>query len=390
MKNVVLGVSGGIAAYKSCEIVSGLKKLGYSVKVVMTENATKFVAPLTFETLSKKAVILDMFSEKPHYEVEHISLAKWADVFLVAPATEDVIAKFACGIADDMLSTAFQATEAKKVICPAMNTKMYLSKANVKNMEELKKCGVEFIDPAEGMLACGDVGVGRMEEPVNIIKHIDEMLTPIADFRGKKVLITAGGTKEDIDGVRYIGNNSSGKMGVAIAEAVKERGGDVTLVCGNVSIAPPQNCDIINVISTIDMYNAVLERVESHDVFIMSAAPADYRVKNRFDKKVKSETLTLELVKNPDIAKAVGERKGNKVLVVFAAETNDLLVNAEQKLIKKNADIIVANDVTQEGAGFNCDTNIATIMYADGRMESLPLMQKRELADAILDGISSL
>ena len=390
MKNVVLGVSGGIAAYKSCELVSGLKKLGYAVKVIMTENATKFVAPLTFETLSKNAVILDMFAEKPHYEVEHISLAKWADVFLVAPATEDVIAKFSCGIADDMLSTAFQATEAKKIICPAMNTKMYLSPANIKNMEELKIRGVEFIDPAEGMLACGDVGIGRMEEPMNIIKRVDELLTPLADFRGRKVLVTAGGTKEDIDGVRYIGNNSSGKMGIAIAEAIKERGGDVTLVCGNISIAPPQNCDIVNVISTMDMYNAVLERVDSHDVFIMSAAPADYRVKNRFDKKVKSETLTLELVKNPDIAKAVGERKGNKVLVVFAAETNDLLLNAEQKLIKKNADMIVANDVTQEGAGFNYDTNIVTIMYADGRMESLPIMQKRELADAILDGISTL
>lgn len=389
-KNVVLGVSGGIAAYKSCEIVSGLRKRGYDVKVVMTDNATEFVSPLTFETLSKNAVIRDMFAEKPHFEVEHVSLAKWAGVFLVAPATANVIAKFANGIADDMLSTTFAATEATKVICPAMNTKMYLAEANLKNIETLKARGVQFVEPGVGMLACGDVGVGRMEEPEKIISFVDKLLTPNPDFRGKKVLITAGGTTEDIDGVRYIGNRSSGKMGFALAEAVIERGGDVTVVCGKVSVAPPQNCELVSVTSTQDMYDAVLQRVESHDVFIMSAAPADYRVKNRSDKKLKADTITLELEKNPDIAKAVGERKGNKKLVVFAAETNDLIENADKKLRSKNADFIVANDVTKEGAGFDYDTNVATIMYADGRMDALPMMTKRELADVILDGIVEL
>lgn len=389
-KNVVLGVSGGIAAYKSCEIVSRLRKCGYNVKVVMTENATEFVSPLTFETLSKNAVIRDMFAEKPHYEVEHVSLAKWAGVFLVAPATANVIAKFANGIADDMLSTTYSASEAVKVICPAMNTKMYLAEANLKNLETLKARGVHIVEPNEGLLACGDVGVGRMEEPERIVAFVDGLLTPNPDFRGKKVLITAGGTTEDIDGVRYIGNRSSGKMGFALAEAVVERGGEVTLICGKVSVEKPQNCEIVSVVSTQDMYDAVLERVETHDVFIMSAAPADYKVKNRSSEKIKAEALTLELVKNPDIAKAVGKVKGNKKLIVFAAETNDLIVNADKKLRSKNADFIVANDVTKEGSGFDVDTNVATILYADGRMDALPMMTKRELADVILDGIIEL
>ena len=389
-KNIVLGVSGGIAAYKACEIVSGLKKLGYSVKVVMTDNATEFVTPLTFETLSKNAVIRDMFEEKPHYEVEHISLAKWAGVFLVAPATENVIAKFACGIADDMLTTAFQATEAIKVICPAMNTKMYLSEANQKNIRLLKERGVHFIEPKEGVLACGDVGIGRMDEPQNIVGFVDGILTPNPDFRGKNVLIAAGGTSENIDGVRFIGNRSSGKMGIALANAAIERGANVTIVCGNISVKPPEDCKRIDVVSTTDMYNAVISQTEFHDIIIMSAAPADYRVKETFTQKIKADTLTLELVKNPDIAKAVGEIKGNKILVTFAAETNDLIANAEKKLKSKNADLIVANDVTQNGAGFNCDTNIVTLIYADGRMESLPIMSKAEVANCILDGIIGL
>ena len=389
-KNVVLGLCGGIAVYKSCEIVSSLRKLGYDVKVVMTDHAKEFVTPLTFETISKNAVINDMFAPKPHYEVEHISLAKWAGVFLVAPATANAIAKFANGIADDMLSTSFMATEGIKVVCPAMNTKMYLSEANLANIEKLKQNGVIIIEPQSGMLACGDVGIGRMEEPSEIVKKVDELLTPNADFRGKKVLITAGATLEDIDGVRFISNRSSGKMGIALAEAVIERGGQVTIVCGKVSVPLPKNCAIKKVESTLDMYDAVMEEIDNHDVFIMSAAPADYRVKERFSNKIKTQSLVLEFVKNPDIAAAVGEKKNNKKLVVFAAETEDLIANAAQKLAKKNADMIVANDVTQEGAGFDVDTNIATLLYADGRIDSLPVMQKRELADEILDGIISL
>ena len=389
-KNVVLGLCGGIAVYKSCEIVSSLRKLGYDVKVVMTDHAKEFVTPLTFETISKNAVINDMFAPKPHYEVEHISLAKWAGVFLVAPATANAIAKFANGIADDMLSTSFMATEGIKVVCPAMNTKMYLSEANLANIEKLKQNGVIIIEPQSGMLACGDVGIGRMEEPSEIVKKVDELLTPNADFRGKKVLITAGATLEDIDGVRFIGNRSSGKMGIALAEAAIERGGQVTIVCGKVSVPLPKNCAIKKVESTLDMYDAVMEEIDNHDVFIMSAAPADYRVKEKFSNKIKTHSLVLEFVKNPDIAAAVGEKKNNKKLVVFAAETEDLIANAAQKLAKKNADMIVANDVTQEGAGFDVDTNIATLLYADGRIDSLPVMQKRELADEILDGIISL
>ena len=389
-KNVVLGLCGGIAVYKSCEIVSSLRKIGYDVKVVMTDHAKEFVTPLTFETISKNAVINDMFAPKPHYEVEHISLAKWAGVFLVAPATANAIAKFANGIADDMLSTSFMATEGIKVVCPAMNTKMYLSEANLANIEKLKQNGVIIIEPQSGMLACGDVGIGRMEEPSEIVKKVDELLTPNADFRGKKVLITAGATLEDIDGVRFISNRSSGKMGIALAEAVIERGGQVTIVCGKVSVPLPKNCAIKKVESTLDMYDAVMEEIDNHDVFIMSAAPADYRVKEKFSNKIKTQSLVLEFVKNPDIAAAVGEKKNNKKLVVFAAETEDLIANAAQKLAKKNADMIVANDVTQEGAGFDVDTNIATLLYADGRIDSLPVMQKRELADEILDGIISL
>lgn len=389
-KNVVLGLCGGIAVYKSCEIVSSLRKIGYDVKVVMTDHAKEFVTPLTFETISKNAVINDMFAPKPHYEVEHISLAKWAGVFLVAPATANAIAKFANGIADDMLSTSFMATEGIKVVCPAMNTKMYLSEANLANIEKLKQNGVIIIEPQSGMLACGDVGIGRMEEPSEIVKKVDELLTPKPDFRGKKVLITAGATLEDIDGVRFISNRSSGKMGIALAEAVLERGGQVTIVCGKVSVPLPKNCAIKKVESTLDMYDAVMEEIDNHDVFIMSAAPADYRVKEKFSNKIKTQSLVLEFVKNPDIAAAVGEKKNNKKLVVFAAETEDLIANAAQKLAKKNADMIVANDVTQEGAGFDVDTNIATLLYADGRIDSLPVMQKRELADEILDGIISL
>lgn len=389
-KNVLLGVSGGIAAYKSCEIVSGLRKLGYDVKVIMTENAKQFVTPLTFETLSKNEVVTDMFAEKAHYEVEHISLAKWAGVFLIAPATENVIAKFANGIADDMLSTVYAATTAPKILCPAMNVEMYRSEANLNNIRTLEKRGVTIVEPTEGLLACGDIGKGRMEEPSEIIRKVDELLTPRPDLRGQKILITAGGTTEDIDGVRFIGNHSSGKMGFALAESAMERGAEVTVVCGRVSVDPPKGCEIIRVKSTQDMFDAVVPRVNEFDVFVMSAAPADYRVKNKAAQKIKTEKVTLELEKNPDIAQRVGELKGDKKLIVFAAETNDLLENAANKLLKKNADMIVANDVTAEGAGFDCDTNIVTLIYRNGMMDALPMMTKREVADAIFDGLTAI
>ena len=389
-KTIIVGVSGGIAVYKTCTVVSSLKKLGYNVKVVMTKNATEFVAPLTFETLSNNEVITDMFAEKAHYEVEHISLAKEADLFLIAPCTANVIGKIASGIADDMLTTTFMACTAIKVICPAMNTNMYLSERNTENLEKLKKAGIDILEPKSGSLACGDVGVGRMEEPENIVAYVDNLLTPKPDYRGKKVLITAGATIEKIDGVRFVSNFSSGKMGVALANAVINRGGEVTLIAGRMSVSPPKGITVINVSSTMDMYNAVMEKLEAHDVIIKAAAPADYRVKNPISSKIKSDNLVLEFVKNPDIAKAVGEKKGIRILVVFAAETDNLSENALKKLESKNADMLVANDVTKEGAGFNVDTNIATIFYANGVTECLPIMQKTELADIILDGILTL
>lgn len=389
-KTVIVGVSGGIAAYKSCELVSRLKKLGYIVKVIMTTHATEFVAPLSFETLSNNEVITDMFAEKKRYDVEHISLAKEASAFVIAPATANVIAKFAQGIADDMLSTVYSAFTGIKVVCPAMNVNMYESEANRDNIALLKERGVHIVEPEVGLLACGDVGKGRMAEPVDIASYVDSLLTPVPDYRGKTVLITAGATIEDIDGVRYISNYSSGKMGAALADAVTERGGKVIFVMANVSVKYPDNCEIIKVKSTIDMYNAVLDNMGRADVIIKAAAPADYRVKKRYESKIKSDDLTLELVKNPDIAKAVGERKGDKKLVVFAAETDDLLANASAKLFAKNADMIVANDVTMEGAGFGVDTNIVSIIYSDGRIECLPIMDKTVLAHRILDGICSL
>lgn len=390
VKTVIVGVSGGIAAYKACELVSLLKKKGYAVKVIMTSHATEFVAPLTFETLSGNVVYKDMFGDRPHNVVEHIALAKEADAMIIAPASADVIAKFASGIADDMLTSVYIAHTKAKIVCPAMNVNMYNNPANVEAMEILKKRGVHIVEPESGILACGDVGKGRLAEPAEIADYVDKLLMPKADFRGKTVLITAGATVEDIDGVRFISNYSSGKMGVALADAVTDRGGKVIFVCGRMSVHKPKDCEIVQVKSTVDMLNAVLEKMADADVIVKAAAPADYRVKTHYDNKIKEKSLTLELEKNPDIAKAVGERKGNKRLVVFAAETENLLTNAAEKLASKNADMVVANDVTKEGAGFGTDTNIATLIYADGRVDALPIMDKRALADCILDGIAEL
>ncbi len=390
-KSVVLGVTGGIAAYKSCEIVSRLVKLGVNVDVIMTENAQKFVTPLTFETLSKNAVVTDTFMRTESYDVHHISLAKKADVLVVAPATADVIGKFAQGIADDMLSTTFMASTATKIVCPAMNTNMYESEACRMNLEILRNRGVIIVDSTVGRLACGDVGKGKMAEPVVIVEKIEEILQPVQDYKGKTVLVTAGGTEENIDGVRVIANHSSGKMGVAIARAAANRGAKVVLVHGKMSVAVPKEVAIdVPVTSTDDMLSAVKANFDGVDAFIMSAAPADYKVKNQFSSKVKSETLTLELVKNPDIAKWVGENKGDAKLVVFSAETDDLIENAKGKLEKKHADLVVANDVTKAGAGFNVDTNIATLIDRNGKSFDSGLVMKTELAEIILDTLSAL
>lgn len=386
-KCVVLGISGGIAAYKACEIVSRLNKLNYSVKVIMTKNATEFITPLTLETLSNNKVICDMFEEKKEWEIEHIALAKQADIFVVAPATANVIAKLARGIADDFLSTTFLATTSIKIICPAMNTNMYESDITKENIDKLRTLGCIIVEPDSGFLACGDKGKGRMCEPVDIVSKIDSLLTPKADFRGKNVLITAGATIEKIDSVRYISNFSSGKMGVALAQAVIDRGGTVTLIIGKINVDLPKDAKIIRVESTQNMYEAVMNEMENSDIIIKAAAPSDYRVKNFSIEKIKAEELTLELEKNVDIATEIGKKKGSRKLIVFAAETNDLLKNAKQKLEKKNADMIVANDVTKEGAGFNVDTNIVTILKRNGKKIALQKMSKRELSDIILDNI---
>lgn len=386
-KTIVLGVSGCIAAYKSCEIVSRFVKLGYEVRVIMTENATEFVTPLTFETLSMNRVVTSTFDKNREFEVEHISYAKMASVFLIAPATANIIGKIASGIADDMLSTTVLATKAPVYICPAMNTAMYENSAHQENLNKLRKMGYRIIEPSEGRLACGDIGKGKMAEPETIVSLIDSELTPFPDFRGKTVLITAGATEEPIDAVRYITNRSSGKMGVALAEAVQDRGGKVILIAGNISVKYPDVSSIIKVKTTVEMLEAVKIEMAKADIIIKAAAPSDYRTEEIFLQKIKAERLSLNLVKNPDIAKYVGKNKDRKILVVFAAETNDLLENASVKLKEKNADIIVANDVTKEGAGFGSDTNIATIIRKDGVMTSYERMPKRELADLILDNI---
>jgi len=390
-ENIVLGVSGGIACYKACDIVSRLRKLNANVDVIMTKNAAEFVQPLTFETLSSNPVSVDMFAPKKTFEVEHISLAKKASLCVIAPATANVIAKLAAGIADDMLTTTVLAMTCPVLIAPAMNTNMFLNPITQQNIETLKKRGFIFVSPDCGRLACGDVGVGKLADPQDIVSNIVEILHPKQDFKGKKVLITCGATREPIDGVRFITNKSSGKMGMEIAKAVVKRGGEVVLVKGLVSVdVPAYITNVIPVETTKQMLDAVMGAYEACDVIIKAAAPSDYAVENKFDNKIKDENLTLSLIKNPDIAKEVGKVKGNRKLVIFCAETTDLMASALKKIKSKNADMVVANDVTQKGAGFDVDTNIVTIAKKDGTSKEYPLMKKSEVAEVILDEVSKL
>lgn len=384
-KNIVLGVSGGIACYKSCEIVSRLKKSGYNVDVIMTKNACEFVSPLTFETLSARPVAVDTFDRNHPWEVGHISLAKKADLFVIAPATANIIGKIANGIADDMLSTTVMATKSKVIIAPAMNTNMYENTIVQENMAKLKKLGYVFIEPVDGRLACGDVGKGKMAEPVDIVRKIDQILASKQDLAGKKVLITGGATSQPIDGVRCLTNYSSGKMACAIAADAADRGADVSLVLGIHSCDVPQNVKITEVSTTCQMFDAVKDAYKGCDYVIMAAAPCDYMPKTQIKNKIKGQSITLDLVKNVDIAKFVGENKDvNQTLVIFAAETENLIENALSKKQAKNADMVVANDVSKEGAGFNVDTNIATIITDDGQ-KSLEKTSKTHLAQIIID-----
>ena len=387
-KHVVLGVTGGIAAYKACEVVSRLRKLHAEVDVIMTENATRLLQPLTFETLSNRPVCVDTFSRIESWDVKHISLAQKADIMVVAPATANIMAKLAHGIADDMLSTTLLATKAPILLAPAMNTGMWTAGATQQNLQTLLGRGVKTVGPGSGFLACGDTGSGRMSEPVEIVEAIQAILCPKRDLEGMKVLITAGPTVERIDPVRYLTNDSSGKMGYAIAEAAQKRGAEVTLVSGPVHIPVPVGVTVVPVTSTLSLYECMMAHCEKQDIIIQAAAPADYRVEHIADQKIKKqsgEPFTLTLVENPDIAKAVGQRKQpGQILVGFAAETQNVLANAQSKLEKKNLDLIVANDVTAEGAGFGVDTNIVTLITRNGSTP-LPKMTKREVADRILD-----
>lgn len=388
-KNIVVGVTAGIAAYKVCYVVSALKKAGAEVFVVMTENATQFVRPLTFETLSGNRVIVDTFDRDFEWEVEHVSLAKKADLFLVAPCTADFAGKLANGIADDFLSTTAMAMKCPVVLAPAMNTNMITSAAYMENERVLKERGVLTVESASGYLACGDVGKGRMAEPDEIVDFVKKILIPNPDYANKTVLVTAGGTSEPIDPVRFITNRSSGKMGIAIAQKALARGAKVILITGNISVPVPEGAERINVSTTAEMYDAVMANMKYADVIIKAAAPSDYSVKNYSDNKIKGESITLTLKKNPDIAAAAGKIKGDKKLVIFSAETNDCEKNAREKLLAKNADLAVLNDVTQAGAGFNSDTNIVTFVTKD-TVEHIPKTEKTVIADMLLDRILKL
>ena len=389
-KTVLLGVTGGIAAYKAVEVVSRLRKLSAQVRVVMTKNATEFVTPLTFETLANHPVVTDTFARPETWDVAHISLAKEADLCVVAPATANILAKLAVGLADDMLSTTLLAAKAPLLLAPAMNTGMWTAEATRRNVETLRARGAHFVGPEGGFLACGDTGAGRMSEPAAIVEAIEALLARRETLSGVKVLVTAGATREHLDPVRFLTNESSGKMGFAIAEAARDRGAEVTLVKGSTTAPVPEGVKVVQVVSTQELYDAVTSLAPEADAVIQAAAPADYRFRDVSDQKIKKKdggALTFTLEETPDIAAAVGRMKRpGQVLVGFAAETENLLAHAQKKLASKNLDFIVANDVTQPGAGFNVDTNIATFLSAEGA-NPRPLQTKRQLAEDILDEV---
>ena len=389
-KTVVLGVSGGIAAYKACDVVSRLRKENIQVNVIMTKHATEFVSALTFQSISQNPVAVEMFEPVTNWDIEHISLAKKADIFLIAPATANIIGKIANGIADDMLSTTVMATKAPVVIAPAMNTNMYENPVTQANIQKLKDLGYIFIEPGYGRLACGDLGPGKLAEPDLIVENIKFLLNKTDELKGKNVLVTAGPTQEAIDPVRYITNKSTGKMGYALAYQAALMGAKVTLVTGPTNLEIPFGIsEVIKVKSAQQMYEAVTSSFDEMDIVIKSAAVADYKPKNISDSKIKKSDsdLVLELDRNKDILFELGKLKTKQVLVGFAAETDDLIANAQKKLAKKNLDFIVANDLKQEGAGFAGDTNIAKLLFADGNIVELPIMTKNQLSKEIYDKI---
>lgn len=390
-KHIIVAVSAGIAAYKAIEVVSRLRKKGAEVKVVMTQNATHIASPLTFGEISGHPVALDMFEQVHQWDVEHIALATWADAYVVVPATANVIGKIYAGIADDMLTTTIMATTAPKYLCPTMNTEMYNNPITQRNLEGLRSLGYHIMDPAEGWLACGITGVGRLPEPEAIVDWLEAKMCSTNELEGTTILVTAGGTQESIDPVRYIGNRSSGKMGYAIAEQAAHMGAKVILVSAPTSLPIPSGVDFISVDSAVSMQEAVEARYNDVNVVIMAAAVSDFRVLHKAEQKIKKmESMTIELVKNPDILQGLGSKKSHQILVGFAAETEHVIKYGQDKVAKKNLDMLVANDVSKSNAGFNVDTNEGYFLYPDKEPKEMPNMKKSDLARHILREVIDL
>ncbi|MEW6145061.1 MAG: bifunctional phosphopantothenoylcysteine decarboxylase/phosphopantothenate--cysteine ligase CoaBC [Thermodesulfobacteriota bacterium] len=390
-KKIILGVTGGIAAYKSCELVRSLVREEASVQVIMTQNAMEFVTPLTLQTLSGNRVATKTFDLGWESEIGHISLADSADIIVVAPATASFIGKIASGIADTLLTNVILATLSPVILCPAMNVNMYSNRVVQENLEKLRERGFIIVEPAEGSLACGWEGKGRLPEISDIVNEIEKTLTP-KDLSGERVLVTAGATREFIDSVRFISNPSSGKMGYALAKEGLMRGADVVLVSGKTNIAPPSGAKVVEVVSAGDMYESVMEYLDWSTIVIKAAAVGDYTPSERTNGKIKKDenARVLKLKNTKDILKAVGERKNGRFVVGFAAETDDLIDHAKDKLKRKNADLFIANDVSVPGAGFETDTNIVHFVYRDGKTEAMPKAAKPEIARMIFDKIIEL
>ena len=390
-KKILLGITGGIAAYKAAELTRGLVKRGAEVKVIMTKNAQEFITPLTLQTLSGNTVYTEMFSLLEWSEIGHIALADYPDLVLIAPATASIIGKVAAGLADDLLSTTIMATRAPILFCPAMNSNMYANPIVQENMAKLAGLGYLFMQPGSGELACKVVGEGRLPDPDDILEAVDAALTP-KDLKGECILITAGPTREPFDPVRFISNYSSGKMGYALAAVAQRRGAEVILVSGPTALAAPGGVQCVPVSSAVDMHAAVMDRLKEATVVIKAAAVADYRPAIKAESKIKKQAgkLQIDLERNPDIIAEIGKKKGSRIVVGFAMETESLIENAKKKLKEKNMDLIVANDLNTEGAGFQGDTNIVKLIARDGSIEELPLMDKLECADRILDRIKAI
>jgi phosphopantothenoylcysteine decarboxylase/phosphopantothenate--cysteine ligase len=390
-KTIVLGVTGGIAAYKAAEIVRLLVKDGATVRVIMTSNAQEFITPLTFQTLSGNPVSTETFNLTQESEIGHIRLADTADLILIAPATANVIAKLAHGQADDLLTTVLLATTAPVLLAPAMNVHMYAHAIVQENMRKLASLGYGFVEPAEGFLACGYEGKGRLADPEDIVEEVRAALTK-KDLKDERIIVTAGPNWEPLDPVRFISNRSTGKMGFALARVARRRGAEVTLISGPTALSPPHGVRFCRVQTALEMQQAVLEYYPQATVVVSAAAVADYRPAQIAPQKVKKGAgkVVMELVRNPDILAELGQQKGDRFLIGFATETEEVLQNAVQKLRSKNLDLIVANDVTQEGAGFAHDTNVVTLIGRDERIESLPLMSKEDVAHAVYDRLLAM